>query len=238
MTKDEIIKALKENALNVKKAEDTLQNIKDVKEVNCAKVGEGINGLKSELPTQKAIEKEVNKDKGPMIPVDKDGVSKDGGNSDKLAAGKVEAERKKEDNGMKDVINVSSRKVEEANEINNELLNQLKEAAGREESYKRQLSKMKALCEQALLSQERALTKEHAKEMKAIFEAVIAEGEKMEKSMNESSVKTNKMYKNAKKLYENSIKLNKILVEAIKKSQPKKEMIRYETAAAKAMRGF
>lgn len=238
MTKDEIIKALKENALNVNKAEDTLQNIKDVKEVDGAKVGEGINGLKSELPTQKAIEKEVNKNEGPMIPVDKDGVSKNGGNSDKLEAGKVEAERKKEDNGMKDVINVSSRKMDEANEVSNELLNQLKEAAAREESYKKQLVEMKALCEKALLSQEESLTKEHAKEMKAIFEAVIAEGEKMEKSLNESSVKTNKMYKNAKKLYENSIKLNKILVEAVKKAQPKKEMVRYETAASRAMRGF
>ena len=238
MTKDEIIKALKENALNVKKAEDTLENIKDVKEVDGAKVGEGINGLDSELPTQKEIEKEVNKDEGPMIPVNKDGVSKDGGNSDKLEAGKVEAERKKEDNGMKDVINVSSRKVEEASEVSNELLNQLKEAAAREEGYKKQLAEMKALCEKHLAMQEESLTKEHAKEMKAVFEAVIAEGEKMEKSLNESSVKTTKMYKDAKKLYENSIKLNKILVEAVRKAQPKKEMVRYETAARRAMHNF
>lgn len=239
MTKDEIIKALKEsNALNVKKAEDTLQNIKDVKKVDSAKVGKGINGLKSELPTQKAVEKEVAKDEGPMIPVDKDGVSKDGGESDKLEAGKVEAERKKEDNGMKDVINVSSRKVEEAAEVSNELLNQLKEAAKREENYKAQINEMKKLCENALLAQQESLTKEHAKEMKAIFEAIIKEGEKMERSINESSAKTNKLYNNAKKLYENSSKLNKILVEALKKAQPKKEMTRYETAASKAMRGF
>jgi len=148
-TKDELIKAVmtikESNALNVKKAEDTLQNIKDVKEVDGAKVGEGINGLNSELPTQKEVEKEVNKDEGPMIPVDKDGISKDGGNSDKLEAGKVEAERKKEDNGMKDVINVSSRKVEEAAEVHTELLKQLEEAAAREAGYLKKIDELKKM---------------------------------------------------------------------------------------------
>lgn len=239
MTKNEIIRALKEaNALNVKKAEDTLQNIKDVREVDGNKPAEGINGLSSELPTQKAIEKEVNKNEGPMIPADKDGVSKDGGNCDLMEPGKVEAERKKEDNGMKDVINVSSRKVEESDEVSNELLAQLRENALKEEKYKEQISKMKSLCEKALLTQEKALTKEHAKEMHNIFEAIIKEGEKIEKSLVESANKNKDMYKKAKRLYENSIKLNKILVEAVKKSQPKKEMVRYETAASRAMRGF
>jgi len=241
-TKDELIKAVmtikESNALNVKKAEDTLQNIKDVKEVDGAKVGEGINGLNSELPTQKEVEKEVNKDEGPMIPVDKDGVSKDGGNSDKLEAGKVEAERKKEDNGMKDVINVSSRKVEEAAEVHTELLKQLEEAAAREAGYLKKIDELKKMCESTIKAQEQDLTKQHAKEMNEIFKSILAEGESMEKSLRESAAKNAKLYNNAKKLHENSIKLNKILVEALKKAQPKKEMVRYETAAKRAMRGF
>lgn len=70
MTKEEMIKALKEsNALNVKNAEDTLQNI-ETKEVKEAPKAEGIQGLDSELPTQKEIEKEVAKDEGPIVPVD------------------------------------------------------------------------------------------------------------------------------------------------------------------------
>lgn len=230
-----MLKALKEsNALNVKKAEDTLQNI-ETKEVKEAPKAEGITGLDSELPTQKEIEKEVAKDEGPMIPVDKDGVSKDGGEDDRMQADKVEAERKREDNGMKDVINVSSRKVEETAEVNNELLDQLKEAADREENYKEKIKEITALCEKALVSQQESLTKEHAAEMNKVFEAVIAEGEKMEKELTEAAARNEKMYKTAQKLYENSTKLNKILIEAVKKAQPEKQMTRYMTPARRAV---
>ena len=235
MTKEEMLKALKEsNALNVKKAEDTLQNI-ETKEVKEAPKAEGITGLDSELPTQKEIKKEVAKDEGPMIPVDKDGVSKDGGEDDRMQADKVEAERKREDNGMKDVINVSSRKVEETAEVNNELLDQLKEAADREENYKEKIKEITALCEKALVSQQESLTKEHAAEMNKVFEAVIAEGEKMEKELTEAAARNEKMYKTAQKLYENSTKLNKILIEAVKKAQPEKQMTRYMTPARRAV---
>ena len=231
MKKEEMIKILREsNALNVKKAEDTIQNI-DSKEVKDAKVAQGITGLDSELPTQKAIEKEVNKDTGPVVPADKDGVSKNGGDSDKMEPGKVEAERKKEDNGMKDIINVSSRKVDEASEVNNELLNQLKEAQAREAGYQAKIAKMKTICEEALDKQADMLSREHAKEMESVFEAVIAEGEKMEKELTEASVKNERLYNKAKKLYESSLRLNKILLEAVKKAQPAPTMVRYTTTA-------
>lgn len=234
MTKEEILAALKEsNALNVKKAEDTIQNI-DSKEVKDSKAAEGMGA--DPLPTQKEVEKEVNKDVGPMIPVDKDGVSKDGGDCDKLMdKDGVEAERKKQDNGMKDVINVSSRKVEETAEVNNELLTQLQEAAKREEKYKAQISEINALCEKALTTQKEALTKDHAVEMNRVFEAVIKEGEKMENELAESAAKNEKMYKTAQKLYENSTRLSKILLEAVKKAQPEKQMTRYMTAKARAV---
>ena len=240
MTKEEMIAALKasklqeSNATNVKKAEDTLQNI-DTKEVKDAPKADGVKGLDSELPTQKAVEKEVAKDEGPIVPADKDGVSKNGGESDKMEDGKVEAERKKEDNGMKDVINVSDRKVEEAAEVHNELLAQLQEASAREESYKAKIAEITTLCEKALKAQAEQLTKDHAKEMNKVFENVIAEGEKMERELAEAATKNAKMYKTAQKLYESSAKLNSILLEAVRKSVPEKKMTRYATAALRAV---
>ena len=95
-------------------------------------------------------------------------------------------------------------------------------------------SDIKKLCEEALITQEADLVKTHAKEMKRVFEAVIAEGEKFEKSLAESSAKNEKLYKKAQKMYESSAKLNKILLEAVKKSQPEQKMVRYQTAAARA----
>jgi len=240
MTKEEMIAALKasklqeSNAVNVKDADDTLQNI-ETKEVKEAPKADGIQGLDSELPTQKDIEKEVAKDEGPIVPADKDGVSKNGGECDKMEDGKIEAERKKEDNGMKDVINVSDRKVEEAAEVHNELLGQLQEASAREEGYKAKIKEITELCEKALKAQAEDLTKEHAKEMKKVFENVVQEGEKMEKELAEAATKNEKMYKTAQRLYESSAKLNKVLLEAVKKSVPEKKMTRYTTAALRAV---
>ena len=132
---------------------------------------------------------------------------------------------------MKDVINVSSRKVEESAEVNNELLSQLQEAAIREEQYKAKIAKINGLCEKALKTQAESITKEHAKEVYKIFESVIVEGEKFEKELKESAAKNKKLYMTAKKLYEGSNKLNKILLEAVKKAQPERKMTRYSTPA-------
>lgn len=235
MTKDEFIRMLKES--EVKKAEDTLANI-ETKEVDGVQPAEGITKLDSELPTQKAIEKEVNKDEGPIVPADKDGVSKNGGDSDKLEDGKVEAERKKEDNGMKDVINVSSRKVEENSEVSSELLAQLQEAQAREAGYMEEIKQIKAVCEESLKKQATGLAADHAKEMKKVFEAVIAKGEEVEKNMKEASEKNAALYAKAQKMYESSAKLNKILLKALKEAQPEKKMTRYQTAAARATAAF
>ena len=228
-----MLKALKEsNALNVKKAEDTLQNI-ETKEVKDSKPAEGMGT--DPLPTQKEVEKVVNAAEGPMIAVDKDGVSKDGGDCDKLMSKDgVEAERKKQDNGMKDVINVSSRKVEETAEVNNELLAQLKEAADREEGYKAKIAEITKLCEKALNVQQKAIAQEAAEHMKEIFQSILTEGEKAEKEMTEAAAKNEKMYKTAQKMYESSSKLNKILLEAVKKAQPEKQMTRYMTPGKRA----
>ena len=82
------------------------------------------------------------------------------------------------------------------------------------------------------------MTKKHAEEMKKVFNAVIAEGVKFEQSLTESVAKNEKMYKKAQKMYESSAKLNRILLEAVKKSQPEKKMVRYQTAAARALSNY
>lgn len=237
MTKAEAIAKIKEsmkesNVLNVTNAEQTLANI-DAKPVEDVKAAEGMPN--SELPTQKEVEKVVNAAEGPIVDADKDGVSTNGGEKDLIDNEKIEAERKKEDNAMKDVINVADRKVEETTEVQAELLKQLEEAASREESYKAKVAEMKQLCEEALAAQKDELTKAHTEEMEAFFEAIIAKGEAFEKELTEAAEKNEKAYKSAKKLYESSLKMNKMLLEAVKKSQPAKSMTRYVTPARRAL---
>lgn len=232
MTKEEFLRLMNESAENITNADQTVKNI-ETKVVDDVKPAEGMPH--EELPTQAGVEKMVNAAEEPLVPADKDGVSKNGGDSDDLEPGKVEAERKKEDNGMKDVINVSSRKVEENAEVSNELLAQLKEAQEREASYKDKLDKMQKMCEEALANQFKDVTNKQAAEMQKVFKAVITEGEKFEKELTAAATKNEKLYKTAQKMYENASKLNKILIEAVKSAQPAKKMVRYQTATARTM---
>lgn len=237
MTKAEAIAKIKEsmkesNVLNVTNAEQTVANIEG-KEVKDVKAAEGMP--KSELPTQKDVEKVVANAEPTLVSADKDGVSKNGGEKDVMDNEKIEAERKKEDNAMKDVINVADRKVEENSEVQAELLKQLEEATAREESYKAKVAEINSLCEEALKVQREELIKSHSQEMEAFFEAIIAKGEAFEKELTEAAEKNEKAYKSAKKLYESSLKMNKMLLEAVKKAQPARNMTRYMTPAARAM---
>lgn len=237
MTKAEAIAKIKEsmkesNVLNVTNAEQTVANIEG-KEVENVKAAEGMP--KSELPTQKDVEKVVANAEPTLVSADKDGVSKNGGEKDVMDNEKIEAERKKEDNAMKDVINVADRKVEENSEVQAELLKQLEEATAREESYKAKVAEINSLCEEALKVQREELIKSHSQEMEAFFEAIIAKGEAFEKELTEAAEKNEKAYKSAKKLYESSLKMNKMLLEAVKKAQPARNMTRYMTPAARAM---
>lgn len=237
MTKAEAIAKIKEsmkesNVLNVTNAEQTVANIEG-KEVEDVKAAEGMP--KSELPTQKDVEKVVANAEPTLVSADKDGVSKNGGEKDVMDNEKIEAERKKEDNAMKDVINVADRKVEENSEVQAELLKQLEEATAREESYKAKVAEINSLCEEALKVQREELIKSHSQEMEAFFEAIIAKGEAFEKELTEAAEKNEKAYKSAKKLYESSLRMNKMLLEAVKKAQPARNMTRYMTPAARAM---
>lgn len=240
MTKAEAIAKIKEsmqesNVLNVTDAEQTVKNI-ETKVVEDVKPAEDMPH--EELPNQKEVEKEVASAEEPLVPADEDGVSKNGGEKDIIDNEKIEAERKKEDNAMKDVINVADRKVEENVEVQAELLKQLEEAAAREESYKAKVAEINSLCEEALKVQREELIKSHSKEMGAFFEAIIAKGEAFEKDLTEAANKNEKAYKSAKKLYESSLKMNKMLLEAVKKAQPARNMTRYVTPARRALETF
>lgn len=235
MTKAEAlakIKEMKENVLNVTDAEQTVANI-DGKKVEDVKAAEGMPA--AEPVNAKEIESYKNSAEETLVPADKDGVSKNGGEKDVIDNEKIEAERKKEDNAMKDVINVADRKVEESAEIQAELLKQLEEATSREEGYKAKIAEMNSLCEEALAAQKKELTEAHSKEVEAFFEAIIAKGEAFEKELTESAAKNEKAYKSAKKLYESSLKMNKMLLEAVKKAQPARNMTRYVTPARRAL---
>lgn len=240
MTKAEAIAKIKEsmqesNVLNVTNAEQTLANV-DTKEVDTVKAAEGMPH--SELPTQKEVEKAVTNAEPTLVPADKDGVSKNGGECDCIDNDKIEAERKKENNAMKDVINVTDRRVEENSEVQAELLKQLEEATAREAKYKARVNEINALCEEALKLQREELIKSHSEELNAFFEAIIAKGEAFEKELTEAADKNAKAYKTAKKLYESSLKMNKMLLEAVKKSQPARKMTRYVTPARRALETF
>ena len=235
MTKAEALaklKEMKEGVLNVTDAEQTVANIEG-KEVDNVKAAEGMPS--AEPVNAKEIEQYKNSAEETLDPADKDGVSKNGGEKDVMDNEKIEAERKKEDNAMKDVINVADRKVEENAEVQAELLKQLEEATAREAEYKAKIAEITRLCEEALEAQRKELTESHSKEVEAFFESIIAKGEAFEKELTEAAEKNEKAYKSAKKLYESSLKMNKMLLEAVKKAQPARNMTRYMTPAARAM---
>ncbi len=232
MTKAEAIAKIKAalKEAEVKSAEDTVKNIetKVVDDVKPADV------TVEETPVAAEIEKVVANAEEPLVAADEDGVSKNGGEAE-MTKDSVEAEKKKEDNAMKDVINVADRKVEENTEVQAELLKQLEEAASREEGYKAKIAEINSLCEEVLEAQRKQLLKAHGEEMTKFFEAIVAKGEAFEAELTEAAAKNEKAYKSAKKLYESSLKMNKMLLEAVKKAQPAKAMTRYVTPARRAL---
>lgn len=232
MTKAEAIAKIKAalKEAEVKNAEDTVKNIE-------TKVVDGVKAADvtvEETPVAAEIEKAVANAEEPLVAADKDGVSKNGGEAE-MTKDSVEAEKKKEDNAMKDVINVADRKVEENTEVQAELLKQLEEAASREEGYKAKIAEINSLCEEVLEAQRKQLLKAHGEEMTKFFEAIVAKGEAFEAELTEAAAKNEKAYKSAKKLYESSLKMNKMLLEAVKKAQPAKAMTRYVTPARRAL---
>ena len=155
MTKAEILAKVSElkakqnlSEAEVKKAEDTIANIETPVTDAPIKPAENAPAEPKDLPTQKDVEKAVANAEDPIVPADKDGVSKNGGECDQLmTADGIEAEKKKEDKKIKDAINVGERKVEESEEVKDELLKQLEESSKREEELKAKIAEITKLCE-------------------------------------------------------------------------------------------
>lgn len=231
-----MIARLKQEAvLNVTNAEQTLANV-EVKEVEDVKKAE-LPELEVHGEGAKDVAKAVADAEGPMIPVDAEGQSKNGGECPELVQpGALQKEREKQDRAMKDVENVASRKVEESMDAQAELLAQIQERDAMLEESKKKIVELNRLCTEALAAQRQQLAERHGKEMEIFFEQVIAQGEAMEKELTAAAEKSAKIAESTKKQYESSLKLTKKLVEAVKAAQPKKEMTRYMTAAARAQK--
>lgn len=242
MTKAEILAKVSElkakqnlSEAEVKKAEDTIANIETPVTDAPIKPAENAPAEPKDLPTQKDVEKAVANAEDTIVPADKDGVSKNGGECDQLmTADGIEAEKKKEDKKIKDAINVGERKVEESEEVKDELLKQLEESSKREEELKAKIAEITKLCEATLQVQADDLTKAHAKEMAKIFDSVVAKAESIERDLNKSISENKKLYESAKAHYEGASRLNRILLEAVKKAQPEKKFTRYATLAKRA----
>jgi hypothetical protein len=219
----------------IKNAEDTIANIETPVTDAPIKPAENVPAEPKDLPTQKDVEKAVADAEGPIVPADKDGISKNGGEDEgRMDGDGIEVSKAKEDNKMKDAINVADRKVQESEQVKDELLRKVEESAAREEELVAKINEITTLCEAALLVQADNLTKEHATEMAKIFESVIAKGEAIENKLNASIVENKKLYESAKAHYASASKLNKILLEAVKKAQPERKLTRYTTFARRA----
>lgn len=234
MTREEMIaklKAKKEAVEVVKNAEDTAKDLtKGAIEGNTkADVAKDIPSVSN--GTEDDVKKFVNAAVKSTICVDKNGVSKNGGDDDALmTADGIEGAKKKQDAHLKDVINVSTRQVTEAQIANADLNKQLAESEARERAIMKILVETKEKFKKEIYESNAKLTESHAKKMKDLVEKLIVQGEKIENALKESAERNKTMYKKAKKMHESSNRLNKILLEAVKQNRSEKKYIRHVTA--------
>lgn len=226
MTKQEFLAKLQENK-EVKKAEDTIVPATVVDEV---KPAEGIKV--EETPVQAEIEKEVAAAVEPVVDADAEGVSENGGEAE-LTDDSVEAERKKEDNAAKDVINVTDRTYEEQVEVNNELVRKLAESEEKIASLTEQVAKINAMTKDALQTQKEQITEAFAKKLTAVLEQISAEGTALEESLQAEANKAKASLALAEAYGKASLKLNNILIKRMKESRVEKKMVCCESYKAR-----
>jgi len=233
MTKQEFLEAFKAKraalaeAEAVKKAEDTIPEVKVVDDVKAA---EGMPN--SELPTQKEVEKDVAAAVDPVVPADEDGVSKNGGEAT-MSDESVEAERKKEDKSAKDAINVSERTYEEQVEVNNELLAKLQEANEQNAKLAKEVTLIKESATAALKEREQVIASKFENRMVEILEDIRVRGTQIEESLKAEAVKAQKTLALAESFSKSSLKLNNILLNQLKANQAEKKMVCVESYKAR-----
>ncbi len=230
MTKAEALakikEAMKENVLNVTNAEQTVANIEG-KEVDDVKAAEGMPA--AEPVNASEVEKYTNSAEPTLVPADEDGVSKNGGEKDVIDNEKIEAERKKEDNAMKDVINVTDRTYEENKEVQNELVAQLQEAVEKNEKLKVEMKNIQDVCKAALEAQKSQYVEYSTKKVEALIESIVKIGESMEAELNAEIERGKKNLVRVEATLKASNKLNNILREGLLASREPKKMVRYES---------
>lgn len=229
MTKQEFIEKLKtmKEAAEVKKAEDTTPDVKVVEDVKHAE------GMPDEVaPTQAEVEKLVDDAVAPVVPVDAEGISKNVGEVE-VSQETIAAERKKEDNAAKDVINVTDRTYTEQVEVNNELVKKLAESEEALKVMQEKVAKVNAVAKEALVAQREKITEAFAQKLTSVLEKISEEGTKLEESLRAEADKATKSLALAENYGKASLKLNNILIKALKESAPAKKLVCHESYKAK-----
>ncbi len=231
MTKQELIQKIrekKEAADATAKDNFTLDNI-DGREVKDVKPAEGVEHTEdNKAGDAEEVAKEVAASVDPVVPADSEGVSKNGGEKE-LTPETIESEKKKEDNAMQDVINVTDRTYEENADVQKELVSQLKEAVAANEKLKKEMVTIQEVCKAALRIQKEKYVEYSAAKTADLIESIVRIGENMEKDLCNEIERGKKNVTRLESTLKASNKLNNILREGLLATRAPKKMVRYES---------
>ena len=231
MTKQELIQKIrdKKEAADVEAKDNfTIENIK-AKEVEDVAPAAGVeHAEENKAGDAEEVAKEVEAAVEPVVDANEDGVSTNGGEKE-LNDKTVENEKKKEDNAMQDVINVTDRTYEENKEVQNELVSQLQEAVEKNEKLKIEMKNIQDVCKAALEAQKSQYVEYSTKKVEALIESIVKIGESMEAELNAEIERGKKNVVRMEATLKASNKLNNILREGLLASREPKKMVRYES---------
>lgn len=232
----ESAKAKKAVAEEVTNAEQTVANI-EAKVVTDAKPADGVaHAEENKAGDAEEVAKEVEAAVEPVVDADKDGVSKNGGEADLMEPGKIEADRKKEDNKMKDVINVTGRTYEESVAVEQELKAQLESSSKEIAALKEQISKVNKVVKAALDVQTERYTEAVAERVTKLLNQIREEGLAIEESLVKEAEAAKKNCAKAESFAKTSLRLNKILREGLLSMKAPKKFVVYESSTRKMLK--
>lgn len=232
----ESAKAKKAVAEEVTNAEQTVANI-EAKVVTDAKPADGVaHAEENKAGDAGKVAKEVEAAVEPVVDADKDGVSKNGGEADLMEPGKIEADRKKEDNKMKDVINVTGRTYEESVAVEQELKAQLESSSKEIAALKEQISKVNKVVKAALDVQTERYTEAVAERVTKLLNQIREEGLAIEESLVKEAEAAKKNCAKAESFAKTSLRLNKILREGLLSMKAPKKFVVYESSTRKMLK--
>lgn len=232
----ESAKAKKAVAEEVTNAEQTVANI-EAKVVTDAKPADGVaHAEENKAGDADEVAKEVEAAVEPVVDADKDGVSKNGGEADLMEPGKIEADRKKEDNKMKDVINVTGRTYEESVAVEQELKAQLESSSKEIAALKEQISKVNKVVKAALDVQTERYTEAVAERVTKLLNQIREEGLAIEESLVKEAEAAKKNCAKAESFAKTSLRLNKILREGLLSMKAPKKFVVYESSTRKMLK--